>query len=376
MKKVVCVLLLLLLCAGWASAEEPQELFREQLDASGGNELYDGLPEDTRRFLRGLGITSVGSLYEEEQDTGAWLKTVGEWAAEALRGPLAKGGILLAAVILCALMDSLRQSGDERAVSAVFQTVSVLTVAISLIPPLSETVEMCCQTFQSLSVFMLSFVPVYGALLATSGHPLSAAGYQSIVLAAAQLFSFGGDRILLPLATASCGLGMAGSVNRDIRLDALSDAINKFCVWALGLTSTLFVGMLSVKNVIAAASDSVGKRVLRLSVANFIPVVGGALSESVNTVAGCLVLTRSTVGAFGMLATAALILPPLLSLCGWTLLLGLLSAVAQMLALEALSTMLKVSAGLVRVLLALLCIEGLFLIVTVTLVTVTGGGVS
>lgn len=372
MKKVVCTLIFLLLFTGFAAAESRQELLNEQLSASGGDALYASLPEDTRRFLKGLGITSVSSMAEDGSPE-SWLRTIGQWAAEALQKPLAKGGILLAAVIFCALVDSLRQSCDDRAVSEVFQVVSVLTVAVSLIPPLSEAVELSCRALESLSVFMLSFVPVYAALLASSGHPLSAAGYQGVVLLAAQVFSFANNRILLPLTTASCGLGIAGSVNRDIRLDALSEAIYKFCAWALGLTSTLFVGMLSVKNVVSAASDSVGKRVLRISVANFVPVVGGALSESVNTVAGCLALTRTTVGAFGIVTVAALLLPSVLSLCGWTLLLGLLSAVAQMLALNSLSVMLKVSAGMVRVLLALLSIQGLFLIVTVTLVTVAGG---
>lgn len=373
MKRLICLLLCLLLTTGFAAAEDVRELLDEQLSAVGGDELYSSLPEDTRRFLQGLGITSVDSLYESD-GAESWLAAVMQWAGEALRGPLSKGGALLAVVILCALMDSLRQSGDERAVSAVFQVVSTLAVAISLIPALTEAVELSARALESLSVFMLSFVPVYGALLFSSGRTLSAAGYQSVVLLSAQIFSAANGRILLPLATASCSLGIAGSVNRDIRLDALSEAFNKFCVWSLGSVSTLFVGMLSVKNVVAAASDSVGRRVLRLSVANFIPVVGGALSESVNTVAGCLTLTRSTVGAFGIVAAAGLLLPPLLSLCGWMLLLGLLSAAAQTLTLDTLSVMLKAASGLVRVLLALLCIEGLFLIVTIALVTVTGGG--
>ena len=370
---IVFLCLFLCLCIPVA-AENTDVLIGEQLEAAGGDALFESLPEETRRFLRGIGIETIGDTADTAEPQ-QWLTAVLELLQESFSEPLRQCGMLLAVIVLCALVDSLRLLTNENGGTAVFQTVSVLAVAVSTLPSLSGMIQASAEALESLQVFMHSFVPVYGALLLTSGRGLSAAGYQGVVMLAAQVFSWGNTHLLLPLTTASFGLGLAGGLNRELRLEALAGRLNRFCVWALGLTASLFTGMLSIKNVVDAAADSMGKRVLRLSVANLIPVVGGALSETVNTVAGCLSVTRSVMGVFGLLATAALVLPGSLRLLGWSVLLGLLASVAEVFSLEAVATLMKAAGGTVKVLLALLSIQGLFMILTVTVVSATGGSV-
>ena len=367
-----CLILLVALCVPTA-AEGTEALLAEQLEAAGGDALYDSLPEDTKRFLYRLGIETLEDVSADTPPL-QWLQAVGELLSEMLTGPLRQSGVLLAVILLCALVDSLRALPGDGSSTVVFQTVALLAAAVSLLPPLSETIEAASETLNSLLVFISSFVPVYGAVLLTSGKGLTAAGYQGVVLLAAELFSWANTHLLLPLTTASFGLGIAGGLNRELRLESLAGRLNRFCIWALGLTASLFTGMLSLKSVVNAASDSFGKRVLRLSVANFIPVVGGALSETVNMVAGCLTLTRTVMGVFGLLSASALILPMAIRLFGWTTLLGLLTAVADVFSLEAVSTLFKAAASTMKVLLALISIQGLFLILTITITTAAGGG--
>ena len=154
--------------------------------------------------------------------------------------------------------------------------------------------------------------------------------------------------------TTALALGLVGSVSPGMKLDAAGGAINKACSWLLGLAATLFVGLLSLQGLVGAAADSLAGRAIRFSLSSFVPVVGGALSEAFSSVQGCLQLLKSTLGGFGILATALIALPPLLECALWSLTLSLCSM------------------GVLKTLMGVLAACSLFMIIATTIVTMAG----
>ena len=161
-----------------------------------------------------------------------------------------------------------------------------------------------------------------------------------------------------------------------MKLDAAGGLINKACSWLLGLTTTLFVGLLSLQGLVGAAADSVTGRAIRFSLNSFVPVVGGALSEAFGSVQGCLRLLKSTLGGFGILATALIVLPPLLECAFWSLSLSLCTMMADMFSLSSLSSLFKAAQGVLKTLMGVLAACSLFMIIATTIVTMAGGGAS
>ncbi len=345
----------------------------EQLETFGADELFDNLPIETRHFLRRIGITQITDI-TAEGDGSAWLMALSEWTKSGLIKPLQQGSILLAVVLLCALVDSMHITvGGQGGVT--FQTLSVAALAVALLPFLSGTIQSAADSLASLEVFMISFVPVYAAALLASGRGAAGIGYQGVVLTAAEVLGYANRHFLLPVATTSFALGMAGGVNRGLKTEAISGRLSRFAAWGIGIVASIFSGLLTVKTVISSASDTVGKKFLKLSVSNMIPVVGGALSEAVNTVAGCLSVARTTVGAFGMIVCGALVVPTALELIGWSMVLSVALTAGEMFALESVVALLKAASATVKLLLAILCVQGLFMVLTVAIVLMTGGGV-
>ena len=353
------------------NAQTTEEGVSEQLESFGANDLFDELPEDTRRFLQRIGISQIADI-TGENETSSWLTALSELTKSGLVEPLRQGSILLAVVLLCALMDSLHITVGEQG-GVTFQTLSVVAIAVALLPPLGGAIQAAADALESLEVFMLSFIPVYAAVLIASGKGISGVGYQGIVMTAAQVLGYVNRHFLLPVATTSFALGMAGGINRELKTDAIASRLSRFCTWSVGIVASLFSGMLTVKTVVSGATDTVGKRFLKLSVSNMIPVVGGALSEAVNTVAGCLSVTRTAVGAFGMVVCGVLIIPTALELLGWSVVLAAALTVAEMFALETVMALLKAAAATVKLLLAILCVQGLFMVLTVAIVMLAGG---
>lgn len=220
---------------------------------------------------------------------------------------------------------------------------------------------------------MGSFVPVYAGILVTAGHAVTAASYQTVVLFAAELITLLATHLLVPLLTVSLALGMAGSLDTGLRLDSLSSAINKGAAWLLGITTTLFVGLLTLQGIVGGAADTLSSRALRFSLSSMVPVVGGSLSEAFSAVKGCLGLLKSTVGGFGMLATALIVLPPLLQCAVWSLGLALCTAAAELFGLGQISALLRSAQAVVKTLIAVLAACSLFMIVATAVVTAAGG---
>lgn len=376
MKKALFLLtaLLTFFCLPAAAEGTLDELYEQQLEASGADELWDALPAQTRALLDKLGIdrlnADVFSSLTPESATNSLLSLVSEQAG----APLRTAGILLGVVLLYALMDGVRQTVREESLSQVFGVICALTACAALFVPLSGCISRVRDAAESTSVFMFSFVPVYAGTMLASGQPMGAASYQTIVLFVAELVSLAATHLIVPLMTVSLALGLTGSVSPGMRLDAAGGLINKSCAWLLGLATTLFVGLLSLQGLVGAAADSLTGRAIRFSLNSFVPVVGGALSEVFNSVRGCLTLLKSTMGGFGILATALIALPPLVECALWSLTLCVCSAVADTFSLGSVSTLFKTAQGVVKTLMGVLASCALFMIIATTIVTLAGGG--
>ena len=373
---LLMIMLTMMMClpaGAEGGAAEWDELYQEQAEASGAGDLPDNLPEETRQLLDQLGITSIDAEgFSSLEPQGVW-KALAELTGQEASGPLRSVGVVLGVVLLCALMEGMKQTLRDPSASPVFQVVCVLAACAALLVPLSSCVQAVCRAAESTSVFMGSFVPVYAGILVTAGHAVTAASYQTVVLFAAELITLLATHLLVPLLTVSLALGMAGSLDTGLRLDSLSSAINKGAAWLLGITTTLFVGLLTLQGIVGGAADTLSSRALRFSLSSMVPVVGGSLSEAFSAVKGCLGLLKSTVGGFGMLATALIVLPPLLQCAVWSLGLALCTAAAELFGLGQISALLRSAQAVVKTLIAVLAACSLFMIVTTAVVTAAGG---
>ena len=111
MKRIVVLLLAFFLFGSiGVHAETAEELYAEQLEASGGKELLSSLPPETQQLLEELGIDELAPPETAEINTKTVLYRLLELAAKALQGPLSTAGTVLAVVVLYAWVEGLRQT--------------------------------------------------------------------------------------------------------------------------------------------------------------------------------------------------------------------------------------------------------------------------
>ena len=377
MKKIVgiAVVVWIVLCSGFSvSAATIEELYTEQLEASGGEELIAALPDETRQLLAELGIDTPDPDAFSSLDTETIWDRLVDMLMAALRGPLTTAGTVLVIVLLHAWVNGMRQTLREEDTTAVFGTVCALAACGSVVLPLSKCIAAVREAMTSTGVFMTAFTPVYAGVLLSSGRAATALSFQSVTLVAAQMLTWLSGQVIVPLMTVSLALGVTGSVTPQVDLGSAGKLLGNTAVWLLTLGMMLFSGLLSLQNLTARAADNLGTRAIKFSISSFVPVVGGSLSEAFSTIRGCLHLLHSTLGAFGVAATALIVLPPLLQCVGWNVLLSVCHMAAEMFELRALSGVLDAAHRTVRCLIGVLAASGSFLIIAVTVVTTAAGG--
>lgn len=374
MRRIIALIaiLLLMMCFPLTVGAQTTEMYADQLKSSGAATLVERLPQDAQALLETLELNGFDENSFTQLEFSAVLNTLLSLLRENTAAPLQALLSLLAVVVLSAMFGGLQGLSDRAPLRQTYHTVSVLAAAGLLFTAVGSLLRTVQAAVDSVNVFMLSFVPVYGAILASGGSPKAALSYQTTLLVTAELFTQGMRCVVLPILLVSLALGCVGAVADGFCLSSFSATFYKLVLWGIGLFSTVFSGVLSVQQMVAAAGDSVSSRAMKFSLSSFVPVVGGVLSEAYSTVMGCAGLLRSTVGGFGVVATAVIILPPLLSGVGWNICLSLGSNAAALFKLDALEKLCRCIGGAVRVLIAVLAALGLMMIVSTSVVAFAG----
>ena len=371
-RRVFILTVVLLLCLSLTVSAETTEMYAEQLKASGADQLVERLPEDAQALLETLELDGVAQNGCTQVELSTVLNTLRSALQENTAAPLQALLSLLTVVVLSAMFGGLQGLAGRVPLRQTYHTVSVLASAGLLLSAVGSLLRTVQAAVDSVNVFTLSFVPVYGVIVASGGSPTAALSYQTTLLTAAELFTQGVRGVVLPILLVSLALGCVGTVADGFCLSSFSATFYKLVLWGLGLFSTVFSGVLSVQQMVAAAGDSVSSRAMKFSLASFVPVVGGVLSEAYSTVMGYAGLLRSTVGGFGLVATAVIILPSLLSCVGWSLCLSLGGNAAALFKLDALEKLCRCVGGAVRVLIAVLAVLGLMMIISTSVVAFAG----
>lgn len=199
--------------------------------------------------------------------------------------------------------------------------------------PLASTLSSAASSIALTADFMKGYIPVFAGTVAASGMTLTSASYSALELAAAEAVSQLSSMFFVPLT----GLIMMVTLCHPFRQCKFREnniAFEKIISIALGVLSTVFVGLVTIKGALASSADSVSVKGIKLLAGNTIPIVGGAIGDAYTSVLGSLNLIKGTVGAFGIFAIAAVNIPVITEMLLWMIAVNICSALCGLLGEE------------------------------------------
>lgn len=341
-------------------------------EQSGANDLFDDLPPSTRELLERMGIQNLDSDAFTQLGFLDFIKLIFAQLTAVIRTPLLLLCTTLGMVLLASFIGVLRSSVKDGS-QELFTVVAVLCVAGVILSPIAKMLRETVSLIEEINPFMLGFIPVYAGIVAASGKPVSAFTYNTMLVSATQLISYLLTHTMLPLMSIFLAVSVMGATNNHINVSVIAKSLRTTLLWAMGLFLTIFVALLTIRSFVATAADTVAFRAGKFVASSLIPVVGGAVSESLSVVQGSLGVIRATVGAFGILVVLLIFLGGILELFLMGLALKISAAVSDMLEIETVKKLLESAHFVISLLLAVLIFFALMLIISISLILVMGG---
>ena len=383
MKKILMFLLcLLLLCmpvsavsGSDASGESTlQEQFEEQLEASGADELIENAPEQVKESLYDLGLDTISFQKILSLSPKEFIPYFIDQVQTVIARPVKLLAIVVGIIVLCALMNALKQSMAKDKLKEVFQVVSILCICAAVITPVIDCISKTGKTIFDCSNFLISFVPVLSGVMTAGGQIVTATSYQVFLFWAAELVSVIVSRTLVPFLGIYLAIAITSSMNAEFRLDKIADSLKSFICWSLGGLLTVFVGILSIQGIVASSADTVSLKATKFLISSVVPVVGGALSDALGSVQSCVKLLKTSVGAYGIIIAVMTFLPLLIESISWLLVTKISQVVAEFLGVGGVTPVLKATSSVLSIILAIILCFMMLIIITTTIMMLLGTG--
>lgn len=216
--------------------------------------------------------------------------------------------------VLCGLLNNLTNSFGGNATGQIAFYACYLVIAGIGIKGFITAMNVGQQAIDNMLSFMQALMPVLLTLLMAVGSITTSALFKPIIVGSIGITSTIMKDIILPLVLLSAVLAIVNNLPSKIQVSKLASLIKQGCITLIGLVLTIFMGIITIEGVLASSTDGVTLRTARFAMDRFIPIVGGFMSEAIDTVFGCSLLIKNAIGVVGLIIILTIVSFPVLKI--------------------------------------------------------------
>lgn len=310
------LVLVFLLVPAWGCAQETAdaEVLSRQID-----EVIDGLELSDLEQLSIPGIADTMSVEELVRALASGETISAEACITQIAGlffdSLTGLGRLMLSIMLPVLLASLllhMVSADRGALYPLSRSVCFVLILIPVMLLVFSELEHARQTITAMTLRMDKLLPVLLTLLTALGGNASSAFLHPMVVAASGSMVFLAREVTLRLVMCTCAVTAVNHLSDRAHLTRMAQLLRSSVCWLLGVSFTVFLGAMSLQGVCSASIDGVVLRAAKYAVDNFVPVVGGMFSDTMDTLIGCTLIVKNALGVAAVVVLLGAILAPLM----------------------------------------------------------------
>ena len=275
---------------------------------------------------------------------------------------------IIAVCILGSILQGVKPSKNGNSIRSVINFVIFGVVIILIFSVFGKMIFSVSESISSMKEQMDSIFPILLTLLTSIGGSVSVGVYQPAMAILSTVIINIFKVFLMPLFIFSCLLVLLNSLSNSIKLDKLNGFVNSLFKWTIGIVFTVFMGFATFQGLTAGTIDGFSIKTAKYSLKNYIPIVGGYMSDGVFVIlAGCN-LIKNAVGLCGLLLLAGSIIAPILEIIVFSLVLKLSAGLIEPLGNSKLSTLISSLAKNTQSLVAMLATVSFMYVMLVGLV--------
>lgn len=366
-KKIIIIFILILTIPNIVQATD--EIIESQLEALNLSSFIQEGEKYTKESFNNLDIGQVlNSAIKGKIDAKTIYSSVLKILGDEITSSITIIGGILAIIVIHAILKNIGENIGNNSISQIAYYVEYILIVTLIMKSFLTVIDMVKDAIVNLVSYINILIPLLLALVVTSGTAVTASAVQPVILWLIVLLGNGITMYILPILLISTVLGIVSNLSDKIQIGKLSKMLKSSIVWIMGFVLTLFVSFLSLEGTLTSGVDGLTLKGLKSASSTFIPVVGKALSDSVDTVLGATAVIKNAVGIVGIIVVLGICVVPIIKLIVLNILYNLSAAIAEPLADKKIINVMEQIADTFKVLLAIMFSISALLIVGIAII--------
>lgn len=350
MKKIIALIIMIIFCS---------PVYAEDVSIS-GEEFYNKTVNEIAKGemdLNPINIINnlINSVFEEISETKTLIKSI----------------LLIA--IAAGLLRILSEAFGEGEANSAASFACFVLMAGTTVKIFAEVIGYGTEVIHSLCGFITKFEPVFVGLLASGGAITQAAAFQPVLAGSVYVLGLLVDKCILPMNYFSAILGIVNNIGDRVELGTLNRLLQSASKWLLTGVLTLFSSILAIYGFGTSAMNTVTLKGIKFAVGSFVPVVGGILSDTIDTVLSGANLLKNAVGTAGMITIITIASMPIIKIWIMMMLLKVTAAVIEPFSDKRITSMLIVVSEAVANIFSMVITSVMLFVISIGIILISTG---
>lgn len=252
------------------------------INAVASTTIIDIIPEDSQiQFDENeLDITSPAGL-QNKISFETFLKLITESVSNYFPHFIKILASNLAFVLFFTILDHFSFQKTETNYRFIISCLASAVLTLFLLNQFSHICKILEKNLTTIRVFCDACIPIITALMFQGGKNFLSAFFSYSISLCGSLINVLNNQIFMPLIKIFLALGCCGCIWDDINFLPVTDMIQKFIKWLIGIVFSVFTFVLSIQNVLSRTADTTTQKILK-NAAGSIPFMGSALSKGLD----------------------------------------------------------------------------------------------
>lgn len=308
---------------------------------------------------------------DEKIDTKTIFSKAGDLFFDEIRINLKLLSQILIIAIISAILNNMQSIFEGSTISGLANYVTYILLATLIIASFYQIVELTKDTINSMVNFMQIILPLLLTFLVLAGGPNTKLIFHPMILATVNVIGSLVKNVVFPLVYFSFIISILSNLSERMELKKLSELGRQVVVFIISASFTVFIGIITIYG-LSTKIDGITIRTAKFAVDRFIPIVGGFLSDAVETVIGSSAILKNGIGIIGLLVLIIITAIPIIKISTLLLIYKIAAAVVEPIVSKNVSNLLDdVSKSYLLILISTVSVAIMFFI-TITIIVDTG----
>jgi len=272
---------------------------------------------------------------------------------EVIKGVLSPLILIFVIVCLCNLLNTISSSKLSESIRDViyFFCLALIVIIVSLL--IKNVITLCSETITGIQKQINAIFPILLTLMTAIGATSSVSVYTPVLSIFSTTFINIFINILLPLFSSIVLIIIVSKLTKNNRLGKMNGFFSSLFKWVLGATCTIFMTFLSFQGITASTKDGLSIKAAKFAIKNYVPLLGGYLSDGFEIIKAGSVLVKNALGYAGIILLFFTLIKPISYLCILSLGLKLISGASDLIDNLKISSLLYDIANALKMLVAI-----------------------